>query len=258
MKQKLMVLAGAVLLLFALSACDIGDLMRGNLFAKMEKYSISLTDVKEKTGEDLVEDLKVLVQYPGFFDDLKQDKETKDAILGSLEDTFTDPAAEPPQVQEAALIYIEIQFKTTGAEDVAEGVMGLIGSFIPSGDGEGDGEGEETDASGLGESFLALFDGLSGDELTDTLEAMDESSDAFEAYVESLYDPAADSYYFPPGTDVLDITSKALACAMVSLIGVDNMTAILTGEDEIDNHEVKFDGTWVGNLFEALGNYFGS
>lgn len=254
MKLKLSFLTLVLLVLFAFTACDGFDLLRGNLFADLETPPKALTDLAAGDSDTLVQDLKAYKLYSSFYEDLKQDTTAKNTILENLNTVITT-ADTPAKVQEASLLYVDIQLNTTSAGVVTQGVVSLAEDLIPllASDSE-----EPTDAPDVQEVFVSLFNGIEGDDLDATLDAMVASASAFDAYVTSMYNPDTDQYEFPPETNVVEVATAALTCALIEAIGVDSMKAVIAGEEELIVDETTFEGSWVVNLFEALGNYFTS
>lgn len=252
MKLKLSLLTLVLLVLFTFSACDGFDLLRGNLFADLETPTTTLTDLAEGDSDTLVQNLQAYKLYSSFYEDLKADETVKVEILTKL-DTAMTTAETPAAKQEAALLYVDIQLNTTSAGAVTQGVVELAEDLIPL---MGSDSEEPTETPDVQEVFVSLFNGIDGEDLDTTLQAMVDSASAFDTYVTSMYNPDTDQYEFPPETNVVEVATAALTCALVEAVGAETVKDVIAGNAELTVDETTFEDSWVVNLFEALGNYF--
>ncbi len=247
MPMKKTILLGLVLALaaFGLVGCD--GLLSMNLFAGMEKAPKTAADIA--ASQDVIGDLSLAMEYGTFFDGLTADD------IAALEEVLEElmNGDDVDDARAAALLYVELEMNTSEAGEVQEEaitVAGDMANVLMEGD-------EGVDVDTLGDTVLGLFDELDADQTLAAAESFEGAASAYEAYVETMYDAESGTYIFPEGADVMEIASTALLCALVEASGGAQAFADAVAADELTVDASTLESVaWVGNLFEALGNYF--
>ncbi len=116
----------AIIAIFVFFIFGCSDLFEYNLFSSIDKPTIPSVDkLKEMSQEDAVNTLMDEAESDKFYDELSGNP-AKDDIQDYLEDVMEDSSAEPEVKQRAALLYANIEVKTTGADDVVNNLVNVI------------------------------------------------------------------------------------------------------------------------------------
>ncbi len=250
--MKKTLIGGLVLVLVAFGFFGCDGLLEMNLFANLESPPKTAADIAASADTaTLIADLTKAIQYQSFYTDLAADPDSKAAIIAALTNLFG--AAEPAITQKAALLVVEIEINTTEAKSVRSDALVVAGEMVTlltADDSSG------VDTTALATSVMDMFAGLT--DIQAAAASFENSAAAYEAYVDSMYDAENDTYVFPEGADVMQIASTALLCALVEASGGAEAFAekVEAGTLTVDASTLE-SVAWAGNLFEALGSYFG-
>ncbi|NOY09927.1 MAG: hypothetical protein GXP33_13920 [Spirochaetes bacterium] len=117
-------LTAAVLTVSLLGCTQMFDF---NLFAGMDKASVpKVSDLTAMGTDKALTYLEDEAGSDAFFDALNDDSAGKSDLEGFLQDTWTDPDASDDQSQRAALLYSDIELKTTGADEIINNLVNVL------------------------------------------------------------------------------------------------------------------------------------
>ena len=121
---KIKVFLTATVLTAALLGCT--QLFEFNLFSALDKASVpKVSDLEKMDTGDALDLLEGEADSDAFFDALKDDPYGKAGLEGFLKDTWKG-ADDPTEKQRAALLYSDIELKTSGADDVVNNLVKVL------------------------------------------------------------------------------------------------------------------------------------
>lgn len=121
--RDLTALVFAITMSLVFVSCD--SFFGTNLFKSAGLGQVSAEQLTGETSAELVGDAYTAdgETSTAFFDALAGDPTVKAAVLGTLEDTYTDGSASPVDVQEAAALAAQIEIITTGGDAIINNLV---------------------------------------------------------------------------------------------------------------------------------------
>ncbi len=116
-----------VLLFITFLFVGCSDIFEYNVFSAIDKPSIpTLSELKEMGADEAVNKLSEESGSDKFYEELAKDTTKKDEIAEYLKDVMEDSKTTDPVKQKAALLYANIEVKTTGADEVVNNLVNII------------------------------------------------------------------------------------------------------------------------------------
>ena len=122
---KIKIFLTAAILTISLLGCT--QLFEFNLFAGLDKASVpKVSDLEKRNTGDALDLLEGEADSDAFFDALKDDPTGKGDLEDYLGGIMDDPEEAAPDKQRAALLYSDIELKTTGADELVNNLVKVL------------------------------------------------------------------------------------------------------------------------------------